>query len=74
MAGPVSDADKCRKNGWNAGTRLVGNEGYGPTVIELTAIGETLILAKRISHDGKPEDGYERIWRLDCRDWKRVSG
>ena len=68
----LSDADKCRRNGWIVGTRLVGDEGYGPTVIELTAIGETHILAKRISHNGKPEDGYEGNWTLDCRDWKKV--
>lgn len=65
-----SDADTCRRNGWMAGTLLVGDEGYGPTVIEITAVGERLILAKTISHDGKLKDSDEGIWTLTCRDWK----
>jgi len=71
----VSDADMCRQNGWKAGTQLVGDEGYGPTVIELTAVGERGILAKGISHNGKVEEyPYEMSWTLSCRDWKRVEG
>jgi hypothetical protein len=34
----MNDAQRCRKNGWGVGTRLIGDEGYGHTVIELTAI------------------------------------
>ena len=63
-------ADACRRNGWGPGTRLVGDEGYGPTVIEITAVGERMILAKTISHDGKPQPGRENSWTLDCRDWR----
>ena len=69
-----SDAEICRGNGWNVGTRLVGDEGYGPTVIEITALGETHLLAKRISHNGIPEaNPYEGSWTLSCRDWKKVA-
>ncbi len=69
-----SDAEQCRRNGWTAGTRLVGDEGYGPTVIELTAIGEDSILAKKISHNGIPEEyPYEGSWTLSCRKWKKVK-
>jgi len=50
----VSSAEKCRRNGWKVGTRIVGDEGYGPTVIEITAIGEEAVLAKCISHNGEP--------------------
>ena len=64
------DATLCRRNGWGPGTRLVGDEGYGPTVIEITAVGERNILAKRISHDGKPCQSYESNWTLDLRDWR----
>ena len=67
----MSDADTCRENGWMAGTRLVGDEGYGPTVIEITAVGERLILAKQISQDGKRAERDEANWTLSCRDWKR---
>lgn len=66
-----SDAEKCRRNGWTAGTRLIGDEGYGPTVIELTAIGEHHILAKEISHNGElTKHSHEQMWTLACRGWK----
>lgn len=66
----------CRERGWSPGTRLVGDEGYGPTVIEITAIGECLILAKTLTHDGKipGHAGAEYTWCLDGRDWKEVDG
>ena len=51
-----SSADKCHRNGWVAGTRLVGDEGYGPTVIEITAVGRDGVLAVEISHNGKLTD------------------
>lgn len=69
--GKTSDADLCRTNGWNVGTRLAGDEGYGETIIELTAIGEWHILAKQISHKGNVEtEPDERHWTLQCRDWR----
>lgn len=70
----MNDADTCRANGWTVGTRLVGDEGYGPTVIEITAIGERNIMAKEISHNyhmAKYSD--ERSWTLSCREWTRVE-
>ena len=64
----------CRNLGWLPGTRLAGDEGYGVTVIEITALGEEKILAKRISHDGKPiVGGRESSWTLSCRDWRVVA-
>jgi hypothetical protein len=69
-----NSADICRANGWSAGTRLVGDEGYGPTVIEITGVGEESILAKTITHNGKqPRWTYEGVWTLSCRAWKEVS-
>lgn len=72
----MTDAEackQCRENGWGPRTRLVGDEGFGPTVIELTAVGERHVLAKQISHNGKPRDSYESCWTLACRDWKEVA-
>lgn len=63
-------AELCRANGWGPGSRLVGDEGYGPTVIEITAVGETDILATAVSYDGKPVGRSESIWILSCRDWQ----
>ena len=69
----MSDADTARTNGWTVGTRLVGDEGYGPTIIEITAIGEREVLAKRISHNGATVARRETLWTFSCRDWKRVD-
>lgn len=69
----LNQADLCRANGWTVGTILEGDEGYGPYRIKITAIGETVILARRISCDGKPYLGRETIWSLARCDWKKVD-
>lgn len=68
-----SAAQLCRERGWTVGTRLVGDEGYGPSVIEITAVGETLVLAKGIFRNGAPVTDREASWTLTARDWQRVS-
>src|SRR6266852_611278 len=69
----MNDVQKCKRNGWKPGTRLVGDEGWGPTVIEITAIGRERILAVEISHNGEPDaDGLEDDWTLELRKWRRV--
>jgi hypothetical protein len=72
---PVYDspAEECRQRGIKVGDRLVGDEGYGPTIIEITAIGEKSILAKAVSHDGETVERNETLWTLNCRDWEKVS-
>ena len=67
-----SDAAFCRRMGYGPGTRLAGDEGYGVTIIRLTAIGERCILAIRVLHNGKPSDGFENTWTLASRDWRAV--
>ncbi len=69
----MNSAQMCRERGWTPGTRLVGDEGYGPTVIEITAMGEECILAKAISHNGQPLAGVEESWVLWRRDWREVQ-
>lgn len=67
----LTSAEMCRRNGWHVGMRLVGDEGYGPTVIEITAIGERYILAKTISRNGvEDEDEPEGHWTLRNREWE----
>jgi len=68
-----SDAEECRQRGFKVGDRLAGNDGYGVTVIELTAIGERSILAKTISHNGESRHGWECIWTLSRRDWEEAT-
>lgn len=62
-------AEFCREMGWGVGQRLVGDEGYGPTTIEITAIGEDKLLAKAIH----PKPRSENNWTLCCRDWQPVQ-
>jgi len=67
----ASDAETCRLNGWRVGDRLVGNEGYGDTIIRITAIGEHAILAVAESHAGTPTEHWrENMWTLTCRNWR----
>lgn len=70
----MSPAEICRFKGWRVGTRIVGDEGYGPSVIRITAIGERRILAVTESRKGKPtNDPFESSWVLDCREWTEVD-
>ena len=69
----MSAAAICRRNGWGAGTRLIGDEGYGPTVIRITAVGEEQILAVTESHNGIPSAYREGNWSLSHRDWKKLE-
>jgi hypothetical protein len=69
----LTDEDICRANGWYVGTRLVGDEGYGPTVIEIHAFEDGKIRARTISHDGKPGERRVSSWCLDCREWFPVE-
>lgn len=68
-----SPAAACRRNHWHVGTHLAGDEGYGETVIRITAIGEDQILARAVARKGKPVQGdQEGSWTLYCREWRRV--
>ncbi|QDF19804.1 hypothetical protein QEH38_gp72 [Mycobacterium phage LilSpotty] len=69
----MSDADVARSNGWGVGTRLAGDEGYGETVIEITALGESKVLAKTISHKGQPQPYRESLWTFRFREWREIS-
>lgn len=63
-------AQVCRSKGWDVGTRIKGDEGYGESVIEITALGEKRLLAKMVSHKGEPSARGETTWTLACRDWE----
>ena len=65
-----SSAECARRMGWHVGTRLVGDEGYGATVIRITAIGESQVLAVSKSHCGEYVNWRESSWTFSCRDWK----
>ena len=64
-----NSAEHCREQGWGPGTRLVGDEGYGPCVIEITAVGEWSILAKCVDPHREEREGS---WTLAHRDWREI--
>ncbi len=63
-------AHVARNNGWGVGTHLVGDEGYGPSVIVITALGEDLMLARCVSRRGEQVEEREATWTLGARDWR----
>lgn len=66
----MTPAQVCQEKGWAVGTRIKGDEGYGETVIQITAIGEKRVLARQISHKGQPQAEREATWTLAHRDWE----
>ncbi len=67
-----SDAEICRANGWGSGTRLIGTEGEGEDwertdLMEITAVGEELLLARAVYGDNTGEG----IWTLKMREWRK---
>lgn len=70
----MSPADTARTNGWTVGTRLVGDEGYGETMIEITAIGRQNVLAVTVAGIGyTPDVEFESSWAFSCRNWRVVD-
>lgn len=68
-----SSAELCRERGWDIRTRLIGDEGYGPTIIEITGVGRNTVLAFTVSHNGaEPRYDSESCWSLSHRDWQVV--
>lgn len=68
--------DKCVANGWGPGTLLVGDEGYGSSVIEIISIDNPCgdsIAARRIAHNGKPVADRTTWWILEFRDWREAT-
>lgn len=65
---PIPNVKLCELNGWHPGTRLIGDEGYGPCTIRITAIGESSILAVCESHGSS-----ESTWTLKCREWEEAT-
>lgn len=73
LGDPGSAAGICRVRGWGPGTRLAGDEGYGETVIQITAVGSRSVLAEVLTHKGEPARRGESTWDLSFRDWREVT-
>lgn len=69
----LSDWDKCQQNGWGVGTVLIGDEGYGPAVIEIVYLSRWTTLCVTHAEMGRESEGVvEHGWTLSCRDWVEV--
>lgn len=71
----MTDAQRCRRNGWTVGTVLAGEEGLAevkhPIRLRITAIGEENILVRRIAGD---YEGMEWPAQLSKgRRWRKVT-
>lgn len=66
----MTDVELLRALGGKVGSKLIGDEGHGPEVIQITAVGEEKLLAKVVRNaKGKPIERYEGVWTLAFRDW-----
>ncbi len=67
-------AEICHERGWGVGTLLTGNDGFGSMTIEITALGNQVMLARTVCHNGQPTAyGGDRSWRLSDRDWVKAA-
>jgi hypothetical protein len=70
---PPSSADVCHANGWTRGTVLAGDLGHGETVIRITAVGEQVVLARRLSQRGRLISSNECPRTLTRGGWREVT-
>lgn len=66
----MTEADNARNRNWQVGTRIT-SEG---DVIQITAIGERMVLGKYLKRKGDDFDGGEANLCLTLRDWRVVRG
>jgi hypothetical protein len=60
-------------NGWTIGDILEGDEGYGPQLIKITAVGEERFLCRWNYQKGKGWERESGQTTLSCREWRKVS-
>lgn len=66
----MTSAELCRANGWVVGDVLEADWIYGPTRVQLTAIGEELILGRLCGKESKPP---ESAFFLGGIEWHKVG-
>lgn len=67
------NADLCAEKGWGVGTFLIGDEGYGPAVIEIRYVSDAVLVCRSHARGGKEVKFLdEHSWTLSCRDWEEV--
>ena len=66
----MTEADNARNRNWQVGTRIT-SEG---DVIQITAIGERMVLGKYLKLKGSDFDGGDANLCLTLREWRKVRG
>lgn len=64
-----TSAHICRVRGWKPGMVLQGTKAEAAFTIRITAIGEDTVLARRLTRDGIPSLGEDRVWNIGARGW-----
>jgi len=70
----LPDSEICRRNGWDVGTVLISEAAHGKSILRITAIGETHILAREVSRNGRATTDLasrELGWALAQREWRK---
>lgn len=69
----LTPAALCRARNWAAGTLLADLDDPAAPIIRITEVGETAVLARRISFDGHPCQDVETTWDLRQNAWRPYS-
>jgi len=70
----MTDVEILNSLGGKLGSKLIGDEGFGPEIIVITAIGEENVLARRLTDtNGNLVNVPESFWTLHYRDWKLLE-
>jgi hypothetical protein len=68
------EAEAARANGWEPGTVIVGDEGWGLDAIRIDYLGREILVATHIAtirgDTWAPCRDSERTWMLSCREWR----
>ena len=60
-------------NGWTVGDILEGDDGFGPSRIKITAIGEELFLCRWKNMDTPEWENESGNTTLRLREWRKVG-
>ena len=63
----------CERLDWQVGDKLIAEEGVVMAIIQITAIGDSLVLAKTVSVNGNLVNDFEREWELSHRKWRKAE-
>jgi hypothetical protein len=69
----MDDVDLCRANCWAAGDKLIGEDGYGTILVELTGVSADGISARVVARNGVAIHPPQPLDTLTGRSWHRYE-